>query len=68
MLQAALDDAMETEAVVTVGEVKKRIITGPFVPNAPTTIAKKGSDKPLIDTGQLLDAIDYKMHKPGQKE
>lgn len=28
-------------------------------PNAPSTIARKGSDQPLIDTGQLRRAITY---------
>jgi hypothetical protein len=28
-------------------------------PNAPSTIARKGSDRPLIDTGQLRRAITY---------
>lgn len=30
-----------------------------FVPNSPVTIAKKGSDKPLIDTGSLRTSITY---------
>lgn len=28
-------------------------------PNSPATIKRKGSDKPLIDTGQLRNAITY---------
>jgi len=28
-------------------------------PNAPTTVKRKGSDKPLIDTGELRKAITY---------
>jgi hypothetical protein len=30
------------------------------IPNAPMTIAKKGSDHPLIDTGEMRDSIKYK--------
>lgn len=30
-----------------------------WAPNAPSTIAKKGSDKPLIDTGALRRSITY---------
>lgn len=30
-----------------------------FVPNSPITIARKGSDKPLIDTGSLRTSITY---------
>ena len=30
-----------------------------WAPNAPSTIARKGSDKPLIDTGELRKSITY---------
>ena len=30
-----------------------------WAPNAPSTIARKGSDKPLIDTGDLRKSITY---------
>jgi hypothetical protein len=30
-------------------------------PNAPTTVAKKGFDDPLIETGQLRNAIDWDL-------
>ena len=30
-----------------------------WAPNAPATIHRKGSDRPLIDTGQLRNAITY---------
>lgn len=33
----------------------------PFAPNSPVTIAKKGSNTPLIDSGKLLEAISYKI-------
>lgn len=31
----------------------------PYVKNAPATIKAKGSSKPLIDTGQLLNSVNY---------
>jgi hypothetical protein len=40
----------------------KRWFTNPannWAPNSPITIARKGSDKPLIDTGALRQAITY---------
>ena len=40
--------------------VKQKIIKGPFVPNAPATIRKKGSSKPLIDKGRLFGSITFK--------
>lgn len=36
---------------------------GSWAPNAPSTIARKGSDAPLIDTGQLRRAIASKVEK-----
>ena len=30
-------------------------------PNAPATIKRKGHDKPLIVTGKLRDAVDYRV-------
>lgn len=42
-----------------VGLVQKTIVEGNFTPNAPSTIAKKGSDKPLIDTGLMRQSVHY---------
>lgn len=30
-----------------------------FTPNAPSTVSKKGKNTPLIDTGELRDAVDF---------
>lgn len=38
-------------------KTKKRLRSGPWTPNAPSTIAKKKSSRPLIDTGQLVNSI-----------
>lgn len=32
-------------------------------PNAAITILKKGHDQPLIDTGEMVDSIDYRLSK-----
>ena len=40
--------------------VKEKIVKGPFVPNAPATIQKKKSSKPLIDKGRLFGSITFK--------
>jgi len=46
-------------------EIQRTITTASSwaVPNAPSTIAKKGSSKPLIDTGRMRAAITYKVIK-----
>lgn len=38
-------------------KTRKRLRSGPWTPNAPSTIAKKKSSRPLIDTGQLVNSI-----------
>jgi hypothetical protein len=42
-------------------QAQGRIAAGVSPPNAPSTIQRKGSSKPLIDTGQLKASIDYKI-------
>lgn len=44
-----------------VGEIKKRITDRIPPPNAPSTIARKGSDMPLVDTGRLRNSIDWQL-------
>lgn len=37
-------------------------------PNAPSTIAAKGSSNPLIDTGELRQSVDYEIQQGKPKE
>lgn len=42
------------------GTIKRKLTTGPNPQeNAPSTIARKGSSTPLIDTGRLINAITW---------
>lgn len=45
--------------------IKTRILTGDGIPppNAQSTIDRKGSSRPLVDTGQLVGAITYEVRK-----
>lgn len=47
--------------------MRARITNGPFVPLKPETIRRKGSDKPLIDSGQVRRSLTYVVRKTGQK-
>ena len=51
---------------VGAAEVKKTITEGAGVPPPlkPETVARKGSDRPLVDTGRLLDSITYEVGRP----
>lgn len=52
--------------VITVGYVQNQITNGEFEANAPSTIRRKKSDHPLIDTGQLRRGISYVICKKGE--
>jgi len=43
--------------LIAEGAVKTAITQGDFAKNRPMTIAQKGSDRPLVDSGELLKAI-----------
>ncbi|ELM3737090.1 hypothetical protein RYR42_002582 [Edwardsiella piscicida] len=46
---------------IIVGDIRQSIITLDSPPLSPVTIAKKGFDKPLIDTKNMLDSISYEV-------
>lgn len=54
-----IQPAMELLGQYVVGLIKQRIANGIPPANRPSTIARKGSSKPLIDTGQLRNSITY---------
>jgi hypothetical protein len=43
------------------GQMKQSIIDLTDPPLAPSTIARKGFDKPLIDTSHMLNSVDYEV-------
>nr|DAN79986.1 MAG TPA: virion morphogenesis protein [Caudoviricetes sp.]DAO80758.1 MAG TPA: virion morphogenesis protein [Caudoviricetes sp.] len=45
--------------------IQEKITNGSFVPNTPYTIRKKGSDKPLIDTGRMRQSVNYVIKEKG---
>lgn len=45
--------------------IKERIRNIRTPVNAPSTIAKKGSSNPLIDTGELINSIDFEYRNDG---
>lgn len=70
-LEKALQTGQVEQFAAKVGMVAEEVIQeafetrgdGQWAPNAPRTIAEKGSDSPLIDTGQLRRAITSKVIK-----
>lgn len=51
--------------VMQKGLVQEKIGNGDFEPNAPSTVKKKGSDKPLIDTARMRQSVNYVIQRKG---
>lgn len=53
--------ALSQLGLLAQSKVQKRIASGPFVPNAPSTIRIKGSSRPLVNTGRLRQSITFEV-------
>ena len=58
-----MEALMKTAGQVAADAVKKAIVDLDSPPNAPSTIAAKGSENPLIDTGHMLESVTYAVRK-----
>lgn len=45
--------------------IQEKITNGSFAPNAESTVRRKGSSKPLIDTGRMRQSVNYEIKKKG---
>lgn len=45
--------------------IQEKITEGDFVPNVESTIRKKKSSRPLIDTGRMKQAVNYQIKRKG---
>lgn len=53
------ESGLETLGTFLKGLVQKEIVEGGFEPNKPSTVKKKGSAQPLIDTGYMRQSVNY---------
>jgi hypothetical protein len=58
-----VDAALNVMGAAAVGYVRGTIDSGVPPPNAPSTIARKGSSKPLINFGQLKGSITSEVRR-----
>ena len=71
VIKAVVSGDIDTEkalmmiGAMQVGYVQHEIKTGGFTPNKPSTIRMKGSDRPLIDTGQMRQSVHYIIEPKG---
>ena len=56
-------DAYATIGAYFQGKIVEKITDGEFEPNNENTVKRKGSSKPLIDTGQLRASITYEVRE-----
>ena len=56
-------DAIKKLGASYEGAMKRIFIEGSFAPNAPATVRRKKSSRPLIDTGLLRQSIKHKVAK-----
>ena len=59
------EQALDKIGVFCKGLVQQEIVDGGFEPNAESTIKKKGSSQPLIDTGRMRQSVNYVVKKRG---
>ena len=61
----SVEQALNVLGVTVKGLVQAEIVDGDFAENAPSTIKKKGSDRPLIDTGTMRQSVNYVIKRRG---
>ena len=60
------EEVLKKTAVFMKGLVQETIKDGNFPANAPSTVKKKGSDKPLIDTGHMRQSVTTIIDRKGR--
>jgi len=48
------------------GDVQATVLDGPWFPLSPETIRRKGSDVPLVDSGQMRQSIRAQVERAGR--
>lgn len=59
--QATVEQALGQLGEMAKGDVQTEIRSGDFAPLKPATIKRKGSSRPLIDTGQMVQSIAWEL-------
>ncbi|QIG74962.1 putative RNA polymerase protein [Rhizobium phage RHph_I65] len=59
--ETTLHQVLTKLGIVVQGDIQAEIDSGDFVPNSPTTVAMKGSSRPLIDTGEMRQKVTWQV-------
>lgn len=60
---ATAEQVLRQMGVSLKGRMQTEITDGSYAPNKPSTIRRKKSDKPLIDTGRMRASVNYQIKK-----
>ena len=63
---ATAESILKKLGVMQKGLVQQTIVDGSFAPNAPSTVRRKKSDKPLIETGGMRKFVNVTICKKGE--
>lgn len=58
-----VDNALFLMGELVKGEIQQEITSGNFKPLKPATVRRKGFSTPLVDTGHMLNSVDYEVTK-----
>ena len=68
-LKGGLEPGLGRIGAKMAADIKRGITSGPGLPPplAPETVARKGSDRPLVDTGQYVNSITWEVVLRGSR-
>lgn len=61
--EMTLETAMRQLGIMAQGDIQQEITDLRTPPNAPSTIAQKGSSNPLIDTGEMRSKVTWQVKR-----
>lgn len=65
--RTSAEQILKELAVFQKGLIQQTIVDGSFAPNAPSTVRKKGSSQPLIDTAHMRQSVMTIIDRKGRK-
>ena len=63
---ATAEDILTKLGVMQKGLIQKKISDGDFVPNADSTVKRKKSSRPLVDTGLMRSSVSFTIEEKGR--
>jgi len=53
--------ALDKMGLIIADQLRDSILHGAWTPNAPSTVKRKGSNQPLIDTRRMIDSVTHEV-------